>query len=52
MVELAAIDERREDKERNIIKKTQIQLRKEDEEAEEARTLLDDMQPNVVDAKS
>ena len=52
MVELAAIDERREDKERKIIKKTQIQLREEEEEAEEARTLLDDMQPNVVDAKS
>ena len=51
MVEIAAIDERREDKERNIIKKTQIQLRKEDEEAGEARTLLDDMQQNVDEAK-
>ena len=52
MVELAAIDERQEDKERKIIKKTQIQLREDEEEAEEGRMLLDDMQPNVVDAKS
>ena len=40
MVELAAIDERQEDKERNIIKKTHTQLRQEEEEAEETRTLL------------
>ena len=50
MVQLAAIDERQEDKERNIIKKTLKQLRKNEEEANEARTLLDDMQRNVDEA--
>ena len=50
MVELAAIDERQEDKERNIIKKTLKQLRKDDEGAEEARTLLCDMHQNVDEA--
>ena len=51
MVELAAIDERQEDKERNIIKKTQIQLLKEEQEAGEASTLLDDRQQTVVEAE-
>ena len=50
MVELAAIDERHEDKERNIIKKPLKQRRKDEEEAEEARTLLNDMQQNVDEA--
>ena len=50
MVELAAIDEIQEDKERIIIKKTLTQLDKEEKEAEEARTLLYDMQQNVDEA--
>ena len=49
MVELAAIDEKSENK-RNIIKKTLKQIRKEEEEADEACTLLDDMQQNTDDA--
>ena len=49
-VQLAEIDERQEDKERNIIKKTLKQIRKDEEEAKEARTLLDDMQRNVDEA--
>ena len=52
MVELAAIDERQEDEERNIIRKTQIQLREEEQEAGEASTLLDDRQQNVVEVES
>ena len=50
MVELAAIDERQEDKERNTIKKTLAQLCKEEAEAEEARTLLYDMQQILDEA--
>ena len=43
MVEFAAIDERQEDKERNIIKKTLKQLCKDEEEAEGARTTCSKM---------
>ena len=50
MVELAAIDERQEDKERNITKKTLKQLSTEEDETEEARTLLYDLQHNVDEA--
>ena len=50
MTEIAAKDEKQEDKERNIIKKTLKQLRNEEEVAEEARTSLYDMQHDV-DAK-
>ena len=52
MVELSAIDERQEDEERNIIKKTQIQLLKKEQEAGEASTLLDNRQQNVVEVES
>ena len=40
-VQLAEIDERQEDKERNIIKKTLKQLRKDEEEANETHRNVD-----------
>ena len=47
MIEIVANEEKQEDNERNIIKKTLAQVCEEEGEADEARTLLDDMQQNV-----
>ena len=52
MIEIATKDEKQEDNERNIFKKTLKQLRKEEDEADEARTLLDDMQQNVDEVEA
>ena len=47
MVELAAIDERQDDKERSMFEDVLKQLRKEREEEHEARALIEDMQHNL-----
>ena len=52
MIEIDTKDEKQEDTERNIIKKTLRQLRTEEDEADEVRTLLDDMQQNVDEAEA
>ena len=52
MIEIATKDENQEDTERNTIKKRPKPPRKEEEEADEARTLLDDMQQNVNEANA
>ena len=50
MVELAAIDERQEDKERSMLKDVLKQLQKEREEDDEARALIEEMQQNLGEA--
>ena len=50
MVELAAIDERQEDKERSMLKDVLKQLRKEREEEDEARALIEEMRQNLEEA--
>ena len=52
MIEIAANDEKHEDNERSIIKKILKQLRKEEDEADEARTLLEDMQQNLEEGEA
>ena len=52
MIEIVANDEKQEDNERNIIKKTLKHLCKEEVEADEARALLRDMQQNVDEAEA
>ena len=52
MIETSAKDEKQEDKERSIIKKTLQQLRKAEDEADEAHALLNDMQQNVDEAEA
>ena len=47
MVEIAAIDERQEDKERSMLKDVLKQLREEREEEHEARALNEEMQQNL-----
>ena len=51
IIEIAANDEKQEDNERNIIKKTLKQLCKEVDDADEARPLLHGMQQNVEEAE-
>ena len=51
VMEIATEDEKQEDTGRNI-KKTLKHLRKEEEQADEVRTLLDDMQQNVDEAEA
>ena len=52
MVELAAIDERQEDKERSMLKDVLKQLREEREEEHEARALNEEMQQNWEEARA
>ena len=50
MIEVAANDERPEDKERNMLKDTLKKLRKERVEENEARARLEEMQQNLKEA--
>ena len=52
MVELAAIDERQEDKERSMFKDVLKQLEKEREEEDEARALIEEMRQNLEEAQA
>ena len=52
MIEITAKDEKQEDNERTIIKKTLKQLCEEEDEADEARALLEEMQQNVDEAEA
>ena len=52
MVELAAIDERQEDKERSMLKDVLKQLPKEREEEHEARALNEEMQLILEEARA
>ena len=52
MIEIAAKDEKQEDNKRSIIKKTLQQLGDEEDEADELRALLEDMQHNVDEAEA
>ena len=52
MIEIDTKDEKQEDTERNIIKKTLRHIRKKEDDADEARTLLNDMQQNVDEANA
>ena len=49
-MEIAAIDERQEDKERSMLKDTLKKLRKEREDENEAPALLEEMQQNLEEA--
>ena len=52
MIEITAKDEKQEDNERTIIKQTLEQLCKEEDEADEACALLDEMQQNVDETEA